>query len=224
MTTDFDIIYNCFLSKITDDMYMELDEDETMALLEELMFNALPWFEFPRVNIHNYDIYSQHFNFTLSDEEINIIATYMVVEWLGQQLASVENARMKYSGSDFKFTSQANHMSKLIVLKKEYEKEGFHLQRVYKRRSVDKNGNIRSTFASIMNSSVREGNVGARPSLQGSAGYNRAGGNGDEWINMDPLATDEGFTTDDNISKEQGWGEMRQLRQKSNCGSGWDSM
>ena len=30
----------------------------------------------------------------------------------GQQLASVENTRMKYSGSDFKFTSQANHMAK----------------------------------------------------------------------------------------------------------------
>jgi hypothetical protein len=36
---------------------------------------------------------------------MNILATYMVVEWLGQQLASVENIRMKYSGSDFKFTS-----------------------------------------------------------------------------------------------------------------------
>ena len=50
------------------------------------------------------------FTNTLTAEEINILATYMVVEWLGQQLASVENTRMKYSGSDFKFTSQANHM------------------------------------------------------------------------------------------------------------------
>jgi len=51
----------------------------------------------------------------------------MVAEWLGQQLASIENVREKYSGSDFKFTSQANHMAKVLALKKNYEKEGFHL-------------------------------------------------------------------------------------------------
>ena len=70
----------------------------------------------------------------------------MIVEWLSQQLASVENTRMKYSGSDFKFTSQANHMQKLLQLKKDYEREGFHLQRLYKRRAPDKNGVMRSTF------------------------------------------------------------------------------
>jgi hypothetical protein len=44
---------------------------------------------------------------------------------------------MKYSGTDFKFTSQANHMQKLLQLKKDYEREGFHLQRLYKRRIPD---------------------------------------------------------------------------------------
>ena len=44
----------------------------------------------------------------LTQEEINILSLYMVVEWLGQQLATTENTRLKYSGSDFKFTSQAN--------------------------------------------------------------------------------------------------------------------
>ena len=74
----------------------------------------------------------------------------MIVEWLSQQLASVENTRMKYSGSDFKFTSQANHMQKLLQLKKDYEREGFHLQRLYKRRIPDRRGIMRSTFGVIM--------------------------------------------------------------------------
>ena len=78
----------------------------------------------------------------------------MIVEWFGQQLASVENTRMKYSGTDFKFTSQANHMAKIQTLKKDYEREGFHLQRLYKRRKVDKKGNIVSTFGEIMESST----------------------------------------------------------------------
>ena len=71
----------------------------------------------------------------------------MIVEWISQQLASVENTRMKYSGSDFKFTSQANHMAKILQLKKDYEREGFHMQRLYKRRKVDDNGNIRSNWS-----------------------------------------------------------------------------
>ena len=83
-------------------------------------------------------------------EEINILATYMVVEWLGQQLASCELTRLKYSGSDFKFTSQANHMQKLLQMKKDYEREGFHLQRLYKRRFKDINGVYHSSFKKVM--------------------------------------------------------------------------
>jgi hypothetical protein len=50
----------------------------------------------------------------------------------------------------FKFTSQANHMSKLLQLKLDYEREGFHLQRLYKRRLADDNGVMRSTFHKLM--------------------------------------------------------------------------
>lgn len=153
--TTFDTIFKTFLSKITDDMYMELTQEETIALQVELFENSLHWFEFPRVDIYDYDIALEEYNIDLSKEEINIIATYMIVEWIGQQLASIENIRMKYSGSDFKFTSQANHMHKLTNLQKEYERKGFHLQRLYKRRKADKNGIMRSTFGEIMNSSAR---------------------------------------------------------------------
>ncbi len=171
-TTPFSDIYNSFLSKVTDDMYMELTKEDTYKILQDLLLSAIPNFEFPRFNSADYNISSLneitiendnneepiveeqyevgYFNSKLTNEEINILATYMVVEWLGQQLASIENTRMKYSGTDFKFTSQANHIQKLITLKKDYEREGFHLQRLYKRRTLDKNGQIKSTFDIIM--------------------------------------------------------------------------
>jgi hypothetical protein len=150
-------------------------------LLEDLLVSAIPKFEFPRVDITTYELseiggvetycgvesdnievdailYEDGFFYSfLSQEEINILSTYMIVEWFGQQLASVENTRMKYSGSDFKFTSQANHMQKLLALKKDYEREGFHLQRLYKRRKPDENGIMRSTFDTIMESSFNKG-------------------------------------------------------------------
>lgn len=153
MRTLLSTIYNIFFSKITDDMYMEISEDDTKKIIVDLFENSLHWFEFPRVDIYDYSLELEEYNIELSKEEINIIATYMIVEWLGQQLASVELTRMKYSGSDFKFTSQANHMHKLTNLQKEYERKGFHLQRLYKRRKADKQGIMRSTFGDIMSGS-----------------------------------------------------------------------
>ena len=174
--TPFSKVYDSFLSKVTDDMYMELTELETFRMLQELLVSSIHWFEFPRVNINDYDeneivdeetysgvesenkpvkaiIYSGGcFNVPLTTEEINVLSTYMIVEWMGQQLASVENTRMKYSGSDFKFTSQANHMAKILAVQKDYERKGFHLQRLYKRRIVNDNGETKSTIETIMES------------------------------------------------------------------------
>lgn len=168
--TSFSEIYKLFLSKITDDMYMELTYQDTVKILNELLISAIPKFEFPKQNLdyQEQQLYGQldsegnplisfSFKEVLTTEEKNIIATYMIVEWLGQQLASIENTRMKYSGSDFKFTSQANHMQKLLQLKKDYEREGFHLQRLYKRREKDNDGIYRSTFKKLMENQPRGG-------------------------------------------------------------------
>jgi hypothetical protein len=149
--TLFTDIYSSFFSKITDDMYMELTKAQTEADAKDLFINALPHFEFPRVDIYNFDEEIEEYNIELSKEEINIIATYMVVEWIGRQLANIDLTRMQYSGSDFKFTSQANHLAKLTELKKVYTQKGFHLQRLYKRRKKDDKGIMRSTFGDIMN-------------------------------------------------------------------------
>lgn len=154
--TELQVIYDEFLTSITDDMYMELTLEETNSMLFDLFKSAIAWFEFPRFNIYDYDIDLEAYNCILTQEEVKIIATYMIVEWIGQQLASIELIREKYSGSDFKFTSQANHMHKLKDLQKEYERKGFHLQRLYKRRKADKTGIMRSTFSSIMESSFKE--------------------------------------------------------------------
>ena len=149
--TLFTDIYSNFFSKITDDMYMELTKVQTEADAKDLFINALPHFEFPRVDIYNFDEEIEEYNIELSIEEINIIATYMVVEWIGRQLANIDLTRMQYSGSDFKFTSQANHLAKLTELKKVYTQKGFHLQILYKIRKKDDKGIMRSTFGDIMN-------------------------------------------------------------------------
>ena len=171
--TPFSTIYDNFLTRVTSDMYMEFTEQDTFNLLQDLLIAGLSRFEFPRFDIYDYEegyldsestycgVESNNvevpailwvggtFNAKLTKEEINILSLCMVVEWFGQQLATTENTRMKYTGSDFKMTSQANHMAKLKVMIDSAKTDCIHLQRIYKRREfVD--GMARSTAGIIV--------------------------------------------------------------------------
>ena len=183
MGTQFTDIYNRFLGKITDDMYMELTPEDTIRDLRSLLIDAIPGFEFPRKRLDDYsietlviredlvqegdfvigvvwntpdeeedeeipDVYVErsHFDADLTSEEINILALLMMCAWLQRQVTSIENTRMKYSGSDFKMTSQANHLAKLLNLLTECQRQSFHMQRLYKRRRTNDEGYIESNW------------------------------------------------------------------------------
>ena len=94
------------------------------------------------------------FNCKLSPEEINILALLMKQGWVQRQVTSIENTRMKYSGADFKMTSQANHLSKLLSLLEESRRDSFHMQRLYKRRKFADDGSYASNWSSLMESSA----------------------------------------------------------------------
>ena len=204
--TSFYYIYERFLAKITDDMYLELTPRDTLQDMRQLLIDAIPGFEFPRkrldyvfpetamdapARIRDYfdggDIIidnietdtgdggeienlnpifevdgrdieevmkevftpenTSYFNADLTDEEMNILALLMEEAWINRQIASIEVTRMKYSGSDFKMTSQANHLAKLLSLKTEIRRMGFHMQRLYKRRRYTQDGYIESNWS-----------------------------------------------------------------------------
>lgn len=90
------------------------------------------------------------FNSELTPEEINILALLMKQGWVQRQVTSIENTRMKYSGTDFKMTSQANHLSKLLALLTESHRDSFHMQRLYKRRKTGTDGRYQSNWSSLM--------------------------------------------------------------------------
>ena len=156
-------------------MYLELTPEDTLKDLQNLLIDAIPGFEFPRVNLYDYNISivemyenevvkedfvigiiwndsmenekiprvlvdRSNFNIQLSQEEINILALLMKQSWVQRQVTSIENTRMKYSGADFKMTSQANHLSKLLSLLEESRRDSFHMQRLFKRRKLSKDG------------------------------------------------------------------------------------
>ena len=162
MGTPFTQVYNRFLGKITDDMYMELTPEDTVRDLRNLLIDAIPGFEFPRVNLLDYTIIEAEnaleeessFAADLTSEEVNILAILMMISWTQRQVTSIENTRMKYSSSDFKFTSQANHLAKLLTLLKETQRQSHHMQRLYKRRKTDENGRYESNWSILRDSSA----------------------------------------------------------------------
>lgn len=168
-TTPFLYVYDRFLSKITDDLYLELTEEDTHADLQSIILNAIPGFEFPRVPIFNYQLIEHitadgvtaigYFDCELSREEIDIVSDLMMIEWLNRQILSVENTRMKYSGSDFKFTSQANHLDKLVKAKDNFLLSNRHKQRLYKRRKINSSsGMIESNWGGLAGGASLNGN------------------------------------------------------------------
>lgn len=153
--TTFQEMYDFFLAGITDDMFLELTREDTEAMLEEILIAAMPHFEFPRwADPFDLDLENKCFTAQLDIQEKMIIRQYMISEWIGFQLATVDLVRQKYSGSDFKFTAQSTHMRQLIAMKENYERKGFHLQRVYSRRRKNEDGIYKSTFGDIMEKST----------------------------------------------------------------------
>lgn len=185
MGTPFTKVYNRFLGKITDDMYIELTPEDTIKDLQNLIIDAIPGFEFPRKNLMDYEIKTavkredellpddfvigvvwgtipeddaqipnviieqSSFAAELTEEEINILALLMMCAWVNRQVASIENTRMKFTSSDFKMTSQANHLSKMMNLLTEVQRQSFHMQRLYKRRKITTDGTYASNWSSL---------------------------------------------------------------------------
>lgn len=156
--TSFDEIYDRFFGKITDDMYMEWTKEDTEKDLLNILIDAIPGFEFPRFPLYDYSVSEGKFGSHLTSEEVNIFALLMYNTWLQRQVASIENTRQKYSGSDFKMTSQANHLAKLMELKREAERQAHHMQRLYKRRKlIDDQGSVKSNWSTLMETSTFDG-------------------------------------------------------------------
>lgn len=159
--TSFELIYSAFLSKVTDDMYADTwTEQDVLNDLENILIAAIPRFRYPRFPIFDYvkRIYDEEnvvikegfFNAILSPDEIQILSDLMICEWMVRQIATTENTRQSvYSSSDFKQSSQANHMDKLTKLHKHFLAEAKLSQDLYGRRKQDEKGYMRPNFSRL---------------------------------------------------------------------------
>lgn len=139
--TNFQVVYDAFLAKQLDDEWNTWDEEDMQEDWKSLLMSALPWFKFPRVPL---DIEidetdgTEKFASDLTNEEIQILATYMKCEWLNRTILTWENAKPLYEERDF---SQANLLDKFHQMLEQEKKNAARLEAVYyrsiKRRPFD---------------------------------------------------------------------------------------
>ena len=119
--TYFEDVYEFFLSKIKSYDLAELTEDE---IKEEL--NSLIKLAFPKCTVFKgkVKLHQDNKSFiikgkdSLSLEEMEILSLAMLLQYISPLIARDENLKQTLSSKDFSITSQANHLEKLLILKK----------------------------------------------------------------------------------------------------------
>lgn len=125
--TSFKQVYDVFLSKMLDDEWEDWNYDEVEEDLHMLLMGAIPRFKFPRVSL---DYGEEGFNADLTNEEIQILATYMKCEWLNRTILTWENVKPLYDERDF---SQANLIDKFNAMLAGEQKQAAKLEAIYYR-------------------------------------------------------------------------------------------
>ena len=127
-------VYGTFLSKVNEDdwshCYSKEDLEWFIKDWRAFLNAALPYFRFPRCGLE-IDEEKQCFKDSeMTDQEVQIIATFMKQEWLKRTVDSWENIKTQYDEADF---SQANLLKTFIELKDQVTEEARHLESIYYR-------------------------------------------------------------------------------------------
>ncbi len=129
--TQFQTVYDCFLGKILDDEWDNWTDEEIEEDLFVLLQGAIGWFKFPRKSL---EYTTEGFTDDLTNDEVQILATYMKCEWLNRTILTWENVKPLYDERDF---SQANLIDKFRLMLEEEKRTAHRLEANYY-RSVEK--------------------------------------------------------------------------------------
>lgn len=125
--TSLQVIYNAFLAKMLEDEWANWDMKAIEQDWKAMLDGALPYFKFPRVSL---EIKDNNFIENLTNDEVQILASYMKCEWLNRTILTWENVKPLYEERDF---SQANLLDKFQSLLEKEEKKAKRLEAIYYR-------------------------------------------------------------------------------------------
>lgn len=128
--TTFEDIFDPFLAKISDyDELPSVTEEDFNSIVDRYLRSALA--KFTNKGDIKADFKSRTFNKELDDYVIEVIASLLVVEWLTPQINNTQLTKQAMTSKDYNLTSQRNHLTGLIQLRKTMKKEATYLANRY---------------------------------------------------------------------------------------------
>lgn len=119
--TNYTEVYSVFQSQIND---MEFNSLSVVEELEKVyLINSIPKFRRCLQDLDDRDDENLIFNIDLTIDEMQILGNLMVVEYLSSQIISIKNIEQSMSNGDFRLTSQAEHLGRLLQLRKDRQSE-----------------------------------------------------------------------------------------------------
>ncbi len=123
MPTPYSEVDNMFLGDIEDNTLLVFDPDDKDEILDGLRRKAVTQFKSCKKDLSDRNDEQKQFNSDLTDEEMLIVATAMRKFWLNDKIYNLKLLKQRMSTKDWKMTSQAEHLLRLLDLKRETDKE-----------------------------------------------------------------------------------------------------
>lgn len=121
--TPWSDVFGAFLARIEEDDWMREDDFEIVQQDMLMILNmAIFDFRFPRIDLSLDEIH-ETFVEQLTNSEVQVLASLMKLHWLRRQINTWRVIKQQYSTRDFEFSSQANHLDKLLKSLDSTEKE-----------------------------------------------------------------------------------------------------
>lgn len=124
MGTPYQEIYEIFLTKIQDQEFLNLPDDDIEEFCLKYLRSATTKFKKCKQDLSDRDDNVLQFNISLLEEEKEILAILMMEQWISPQVYNIMNLKQFMGDREFRYYSQANHIDKLIELKESLKDDG----------------------------------------------------------------------------------------------------
>lgn len=135
--TDYEVIYNSFLSKVRDYDFAKYLDDDLDELLLGYLNVACTRFNSCEKDLSLRDDELKMFEVLLNDEEVEILANHMVCCWLESKVNDLDLLKNTLNTTDFSFFSPANLLSTMKERYKEAKLDARKLTNEYSFRKKD---------------------------------------------------------------------------------------
>lgn len=123
MTTNFEVIYDRFLSSITDYKLAKLDEVTLEENLELWLKQAISFYPNPRKDFSKRNMKLKCFDEELNDVEIEALSKFMLMSYMNTHLMREDYLSQSLNSKDYKIYSPANQLKALRELKDSLKQE-----------------------------------------------------------------------------------------------------